>query len=579
MTTFAQLGIEIPAIAAGPEVQTTCPKCSHERRKKTAKCLSVNTEKGAFVCHHCGWAGSVNDSRPERRRKQFRRPDPRPQITLPQNALDWFRNRGITDAVLLRNRIDYGRIYFPQVEDHREAIIFPYSVKGELINRKFRTIQDKLFRLEAGCELVLYGVDDISAEQPLIFVEGECDKLAVEVAGFRHCVSVPNGAPAPAAKNYESLFSYLDSAREKLEAVNRFILAVDSDPAGFRLETELSRRLGIEKCSRVRWPEGIKDANEMLVKHGADDLRWYIENAEPFPIEGVFQIADRRADLLRLYEHGFERGYSTGWRELDRLYTVRPGEFTAVTGIPSSGKSNWLDNLLVNLARLHGWNFALFSPENLPLEQHMAAIAEKYSRKPFRDGPTSRMTVVEFESALSWVDDHFAWIMPTSEDDWTVEKILTAAGQLCLRRGIRGLVIDPWNELEPLRPESMSETEYISHCLKRIRVFARQHGVHVWIVIHPAKMYRNDAGKYPVPSLYDCSGSAHWRNKADNGIVVWRDLSEADSAEVQIYIQKIRFRQVGRRGMARLYYEPVCATYSDTDQSTVRDVRMKAAGE
>jgi len=232
----------------------------------------------------------------------------------------------------------------------------------------------------------------------------------------------------------------------------------------------------------------------MLVKHGADDLRWYLENAEPFPIEGVFQISDRRADLLRLYEYGFERGYSTGWRELDRLYTVRPGEFTAVTGIPSSGKSNWLDNLLVNLARLHGWNFALFSPENLPLEQHMAAIAEKYSRKPFRDGPTSRMTVVEFESALSWVDDHFAWIMPTSEDDWTVEKILTAAGQLCLRRGIRGLVIDPWNELEPLRPESMSETEYISHCLKRIRVFARQHGVHVWIVIHPAKMYRNDAG-------------------------------------------------------------------------------------
>jgi twinkle protein len=355
MMTFADQGIEIPTTAAGPEVQTTCPKCSHARRKKSAKCLSVNIEKGVFTCHHCGWSGSLNDSRPEHRRNQFRRPDPRPQIALPQHALDWFHDRGITDAVLLRNRIDYGQVYFPQVEDHREGIIFPYTVNGELINRKCRMLKDKLFRLETGCQLVLYGVDDIDPEKPLIWVEGECDKLAVEVAGFRNCVSVPNGAPAEGTKNYESRFSFLGSARQRIEAVKRHVLAVDSDAAGFRLEAELSRRLAIEKCSRVRWPEGIKDANEMLVKHGADDLRWYIENTEPFPIEGVFQISDRRADLLRLYQHGFERGYVTGWPELDLFYTVRAGEFTAVTGIPSSGKSNWLDNLLVNLARLHGW--------------------------------------------------------------------------------------------------------------------------------------------------------------------------------------------------------------------------------
>jgi twinkle protein len=184
------------------------------------------------------------------------------------------------------------------------------------------------------------------------------------------------------------------------------------------------------------------------------------------------------------------------------------------------------------------------------------------------------MNTNELESAMQWVNEHFAWIMPGSEDDWTVEKILTAAGQLCLRRGIRGLVIDPWNELEALRPSGISETEYISQCLKRIRIFARQRRVHVWIVIHPQKLYRNDAGKYPVPTLYDCAGSAHWRNKADNGICVWRDLSGADSAEVQIHVQKIRFRQVGRRGMAQLYYEPVCAMYSDAP-TTTREWREK----
>ena len=176
------------------------------------------------------------------------------------------------------------------------------------------------------------------------------------------------------------------------------------------------------------------------------------------------------------------------------------------------------------------------------------------------------MTREDLERAMHWVDEHFTWIMPNSEDDWTVEKILAAAGQLCLRRGIRGLVIDPWNELESLRPSGMTETEYISQSLKRIRVFARQRGIHVWVVIHPAKLYRDANGNYPVPTLYDCAGSAHWRNKADNGLVVWRDLSEADSPEVQIHVQKVRFRQVGRRGMAKLIYEPISATYRDQQQ-------------
>lgn len=225
---------------------------------KTAKCLSVNIEKGVFTCHHCGWSGSVNDDRPARRRQQFRRPDPRPQLTLPQNALNWFHSRGISDAILLRNRIDYGRAYFPQIEDHAEALIFPYFRSGELINRKYRAVADKLFRLEGGCELVLYGLDDIDPQRPLIWAEGELDKLALEVAGFVNVVSVPNGGPPPDTKNYTSLFSFLDVDRERIEAISRHILAVDSDAVGARLEDELSRRLAIKKCSRVRWPEGIR---------------------------------------------------------------------------------------------------------------------------------------------------------------------------------------------------------------------------------------------------------------------------------------------------------------------------------
>jgi len=568
--TWDEVGIEFPHGASGTEVQTTCPKCSHDRRKKNVRCLSVNTEKGVWICHHCGWAGGLRtgeDRRSERREPRFRRPDPRPRIALPQQVLDWFHARGITDEVLLRNHVGYARAYFPQLEDHADAIVFPYLRDGVEVNRKYRTVAGKNFRMESGCELVLYGLDDIDPEKPLIWVEGELDKLAFEVAGFRNVVSVPNGAPPLGSRNLEARLGYLDADLVRLEAVKQHVIAVDSDGPGRLLEEELARRLGPEKCSRVRWPDGMKDGNDVAMR--GDDLAWFIEHAEPFPIEGAFGVEDMRDDVQRLYDHGFERGKGTGWSEIDRLYTVRPGELTVVTGIPSSGKSNFIDCLMVNLARSHGWRLAVFSPENLPLEQHVAQVAEKYAGMPFHQGPNERMNRDELAAALAWVGEHFTWIMPSSEDDWTVEKILATAGKLCMRLGIRGLVIDPWNELEASRPSQMTETEYVSHALKRIRVFARQRGIHVWVVVHPAKLYRSDAGKYPVPTLYDCAGSAHWRNKADNGLVIWRDLSGDDGAEVQVHVQKIRFRQVGRRGMARLYYEGTCATYRQWPASGV----------
>jgi twinkle protein len=566
--TFADYGIQIPEGANGPEVFLACPKCSHTRTKSRVKCLSVNIEKGVWCCHHCGFAGGLKDGQAfshAERKPQYRKPSRLLETPLPKPMADWFHTRGITDAVLKRNRIEPRRCYFPQLEDFVEAIAFPYFRNGELINLKYRSLPAKYFRLEPQCELVLYGLDDIQPDQPLIWVEGECDKLALEVVGFKNVVSVPNGAPPPEAKNYSALLKFLEADEEKIRSVSRHILAVDSDVAGIHLEGELARRLGVEKCARVRWSEGVKDANEMLIKHGALDLAWYIENPEPFPLEGVFSPSDCREELAQLYENGFEKGLETGWRKIDDLYTVAPRQVTVVTGIPSSGKSEWLDNLLVNLARLHGWNFAIFSPENLPLEQHMAAIAEKYTRKPFGDGPTPRMSREEFDAALQWVEDHFAWIAPSSAEDWTVEKVLGTAGQLCLRRGVHGLVIDPWNELEPLRPVGMTETEYISQSLKRIGLFALRSRVHVWIVVHPAKLYRNDSGRYPIPSLYDCSGSAHWRNKSDVGLCVWRDLGDPESTEVQIHVQKVRFRHIGRHGMATLFYEKPCATYVEYD--------------
>lgn len=563
MKIWADFGIELNGSFTG-EMAATCPKCSHERRKKNVKCLSANGDKQTWICHHCGWSGSLKNGSGKAdyahwQKPQYRKPAPQAKTDLSEKVIRWFADRGISEPVLQRNKIGYGKVYMPQVEGRVNAIRFPYYRGDELVNVKYRDFQ-KNFRQEAGAEQILYGLADI--EETTIACEGETDKLSFEMAGYVNCVSVPNGAPPENAKDYGSKFAYLTADSERIEAVKTWIIATDADGPGQKLAEELARRLGREKCKRLVWPEGIKDANECLTKLGASELQKLIREVQPYPIEGTFSVRDLSDKIDHLYEHGYERGVSTGWHSLNKLYTVRPGELTTLTGIPNSGKSNWIDALTVNLAKNKGWSFAIFSPENQPLEDHMARLIEKWAGQPFDVGPSMRISRDNLEAGKKWADEHFSWILPSNDTNWTLDAILEKARALVFRKGIKGLIIDPWNELEHERPSGTTETEYISKSLSRIRQFARRYSVAVWIVAHPAKLYKGMDGKYPVPTPYDISGSAHWRNKSDNCLTVWRDFGD-DEKLVQIHVQKIRFKQVGKIGLCELYYNPVTATYED----------------
>lgn len=561
LKTFADFHIAIPNGADG-EIDTTCPQCSAQRKKKNARCLSVNVPRGTWHCHHCGFSGGLlegsRNDKPAWNKPAYRRPEPIVEKREP-TLVEWFASRGIPAAIIERNRISSARVYMPQVEDHVTAVAFPYFRAAELVNVKYRD-REKNFRMETGAERALYGLNDIDPARCVI-VEGEIDKLSVEAAGIISCVSVPDGAPSENTKNYASKFTFLDADAATLECVQEWILAVDNDAPGQRLSDELARRLGREKCKTITWPGDCKDANDVLRSFGAETLRECIDLAKPLPIEGVFTVLDLSEKIQKLYENGWEKGTETGWAEIDRFYTVRPGEFTVITGMPNSGKSNWLDALLVNLAMEQGWQFALFSPENQPLEDHMGRMMEKYARQPFAAGPTPRMNQQTKNAAEQWLAEHMYWVLPDDDAEWTIKTVLESAKALVLRKGIRGLVIDPWNELEHVLPPGITETIYIGQVLRQVRQFARRHSVHVWIVAHPQKIYRED-GKYPVPTLYDISGSANWRNKADNGIVVWRDFGN-DQMPVEIHVQKVRFRQIGRIGMAKLRYDKVTQTYAD----------------
>lgn len=557
MKTFIDYGIDT-GNKMGVEVKTTCPQCSQHRKKRNYPCLNVNTDKGVWNCWHCGWSGTLKGGewqKPEVK-KAYTKPDYVAKSEgIPSDIETWFEARGIPSSVLKRNQIGKGTAYFPQIEEERGCILFPYFRGSEVVNIKFRT-KDKLFRMSAGAERVLYGLNDIEPAA-LIWVEGEIDKLSVEVAGFTSCVSVPDGAPAPDSKSYANKFDFMQDPA--IEKVQLHIIAVDNDAPGIRLKEELVRRLGRDKCHIVTWPEGCKDANEVLTRHGAAALEDALRGAQPLPIEGTHRAREFLSTMLEHYEHGAPKGVSTGWHDMDPLYNVMPGEWTLVTGIPGHGKSEWLDALCTNLARRLGWTFAMFSPENQPLEYHAEKLLEKYVGKPFGNGPSERMTAGELDAAATWLDSHFTFVLPELP---TVESLLETARSLVRRHGISGFVIDPWNEIDHSRASQISETEHISQSLSKIRQFARDYKVHVWLVAHPTKLQKDKiTGAYPVPTPYDVSGSAHWRNKADNCISVYRDVQSQDGI-VQVHVQKVRKKTNGRVGVLELRYNHIVGQYS-----------------
>jgi len=547
MKSWSDLGIDVRGKSSG-EIKTVCPQCSHTRKKRSYPCLNVNIDKGMYNCWHCGWSGSIgkgNYMKPYASgTKNYRKPEFKAQL-LTENGMSYLAERGITPEVAARNQISMMKKYMPQREEEVMCIAFPFIKHGEIVNVKYRD-KNKYFTQEGGAEKTWYKYDDIDPKCTII-TEGEFDALALEVAGFRHSISVPDGAPTGNATNFEKKFSYLDVEDPSIESVEKFILAVDNDVPGRKLEEELARRLGKERCYRVQWPEDCKDANDVLVKLGKEVLSDCIKNAIPFPVDGIFELDAFGNDLDQIYTEGLPPGLTTGWANVDDFYRPMEGQWTLVTGVPGMGKSEWLDALAMNMTRMHHWVIGVCSPENQPITYHAAKLMEKYAGKRLH-----KMTKEEYEEAKEWVGVFFKFVMP---EDRTLDSLLAKAKLMVKRYGMKGLIIDPYNEITHThRKDGISETEYISDFLAQLRGFARMMGIHIWLVAHPTKLQKGMDGKYPVPTGYDVAGSAHFFNKADNIIAIHRDKGDP-MAYSEVHVQKIRSRWLGQLGQTFLEWD------------------------
>ena len=541
------------------DARVKCPECGDQRKKKNQKTFSITIKPDhtLYHCHHCGLSGAV-------RREKFYEAHMEKVVKIPtqlnynvQLIQDFFGKRSVPlDTLDGLPAMTTGMKWFDGAQ--REAVGFIYGPRENPTAIKWRSVEGKGFLCD-GAPRSFYGIENVEdTDEDLTIVEGECDVIALASVGIK-AVSCPNGAPAKVSQNRvspeeDNKFSYIWEERERLERVKRVILATDNDQAGEALAEEIARRVGRAKCWRVKFPEGTKDANDAVDKLGADETRRIFDNPEPVPLSGVYGASEYLNDIKDIYANGHGRGASTGFPAIDELFTIAEGQLSIVTGMPSSGKSEFIDQIMVNLAQRESWKFAVCSFENPP-HMHIAKLAEKVTGKPFYDGLGPRMTEEELEEAIVFINRHFVFLESKDGGMSTIDSVIERTKQAVMRLGVRGLIIDPYNYIEQSGTE---EHNSISHMLSRITAFAKAHGIHVWFVAHPQKMYPREDGTYAVPKGMNISGSAAWFAKADLGITVHRSEDC-----VEIHCWKSRFKWTGQQGVACLTYELSNGRYRD----------------
>lgn len=502
------------------------------------------------------------------------------QGILSKQALDVCLSRGISEKTLNDFRVNQSIHYFSQLQKETISIDFNYYRNGELVNIKHRSIESKSFGLEKGCELVLWNIDNIdNSNNQLIITEGEFDALALgEVYGCKNIFSVPNGA---SGKNQN--LSYLDGKENaKILEGKQLILFFDNDDAGKMLTDAFVERFGAHRCLIPTYPTGCKDANDILLKHGFDGIEQAMASIKFKKVEGIQDVSDFRHKIRDYYKNGFPKGVRVGIESLDKLISFRGGELTMVTGISGSGKSEFLDFIMVQLAKKHGWNFGVCSMENPP-EIHFTKLAEKYTGKSFEDIVSrstgevlsEKMTEDELINAEDFILNHFNFIThkTTIEDGeklrstFSVDYILQQAKKLKSMYGMKGLVIDPWNTIEHEFRRDETETNYVSRVLSKIIAFAEDYNVHVFLVAHPTKGVTVN-GIDRIATLNDISGSGNFFNKTHNGMSVFRDKKDP-KAPIEVHIQKIKFKFVGRLGVAYLDYNRFNGNYTEAKEQVL----------
>lgn len=440
----------------------------------------------------------------------------------------WLEGRGISADLAIKFGLE------TVMKDGAAWLAVPYVERGRTINHKYRLTSEKRHQMDPDSPLVLWNHDCLleASDKPVVICEGEWDALTALSLGWR-AVSVPNGAPPHEtadianAKRYEFLWR----ARDDLNRVKHFILAVDDDGPGRALRADLAALLGADRCSFVEYQFPCKDLNEVLLEYGAEAVSTALNNAKPYPVRGLYSISDF-PEVPEI--HGLPVGIDC----MEGKIEIVPGTLTVFTGYSNMGKTTVMNTIAAH-AIANGIVCCVASFETMPrpiLRDGLAAALIGCSQYELAKHEQRRAAFDTVEKQVKIISNAL-----DEELEFDIEAFLDTA-KVCIQRdGARLIILDPWNELEHKRRRDESLTEYVGRAIRSVKAFARRHNVAVWIVAHPTKPQK---GVNQIPSLYDVSDSANWANKADYGLVYHR--KDKTINEAQLAVVKVRMGYPGQ---------------------------------
>lgn len=562
---LSDLGIKLTRRAGNEKCK--CPQCCDGRKNKTDKPLSVNITTGEFNCHNCGWKGNVRHKERARDKKPYERPpsDILKNIELKDRVIEWFGKRAISKSTLDKFMIFAREEWMPQTSAKENCIGFPYFRDGELVNIKWRDSK-KNFKMVKDAELIFYNLPSISDKKHCIITEGEIDCMSLLESGYSiqkangdgevieddpfgkwGIVSVPNGA----SKGNQRL-EYLDNCSDWFLGLHEIIIATDGDEAGQMLKDELIRRLGVERCKLISYPldevvpaaNGLKrrckDFNEVLLYLGKDAVITCIENSSFIPVDGIYYLEDIFPSMLENFRKGIELAPTTHFKQMDEYFRWKKGEINLCTGYGNHGKSFFMLQLMLTKSIHDGWKWAIFSPENFPANDFYDDIIEMYAGTWL-----DRMSEQQYVDACAFIDKHIFYVYP--EDEHDINSIHEKFRHLVLKKGVDGVMIDPFNQLDHNQKTFQREDQYLMEAFKDIKRFALLNNISYNIVAHPKNpTYGNDKS-LPIVDMYDIAGGAAWGNKMDNIISYYRPNFHIDKNDpaVEVYIQKLKRKRTG----------------------------------
>lgn len=569
MTVIRQADARIRAVTkhlALGQHRIKCPLCHHTRQKnRSDRSLSVHVDDEGvqYRCWHCeaegGWMGDEGEDwslqgglvpmaapLPAPKRKADTGPT--------MSAVEYLVSRGIKEEVARKHTVEGEKYINGKMQ---AAVGFPYrNEEGE--PTKWRALAEKGFTQTGACRH-FYLQETHRPGNAILICEGELDALAWLSADLPDSVtvlSIPNGAPIKLSdgkpdNQSDTKFRYLWEARDIIERAPRIYINCDNDGPGKVLEQELLRRIHNPRRFVVRLGEH-KDAADCLSKEGPSRLREYFEEASRPATRGIHRASEYVSQILDAWESGWTEQKKTGLASVDLYTSFAPGMVTTLTGYPGSGKSNFIDQIFVNMGREHGWKSLMVNNEKQP-RRHIPELVMKLKGEHWRSLPRA-----EVEDAIAWIDKHMFFIDRSDKaapDD--IVGILEEASKMVMQEGIRLLSIDPYNYLS--RQGDAHETEYVRFMMKAIADWSKQHDCHTVLVAHPQKPEnRMAANKFP-PKGYDISGSANFFNATDLGITMHRD----DDDQNWLHVWKVRFSDLGQLGRVKLGYNPTLGIWYD----------------